>query len=441
MVQPNRAPVSGLGGAAIAERALARHGVRNADAVTSVERFERAFGRLASIGRDPGTGGYSRLAWTDADRSAREWFTAAAAERGLAAETDRNGNLWAWWGPAGGSAVVLGSHLDTVPSGGAYDGALGVVSGFLALDALMAAGVRPRRPVAVVAFADEEGARFGLPTFGSRLMTGALDPAVALRRTDVDGVELAQALGWFEVDPAGLGSDPERVGRIGHFLELHVEQGRALVDLSAPIGLATGIWPHGRWRLTLCGEPNHAGTTRLADRCDPMLPLARAIEVARGLAAAAASGAVATVGRVLVQPNGTNAVPATVTAWLDARAAEDGALDWLVRDWSEEVRRTAAAEGVDVEVIEESRSALVTFDVGLTDRLAAVLTARGLPAPRLPTAAGHDAGALAAVVPAAMIFVRNPTGVSHSPAELAGPADCAIGVEVLAAAVEELACR
>jgi len=408
--------------------------------VTSVEGFERDFDRLASIGRDPDTGGYHRLAWTAADRTAREWFTVAAAARSLAVETDRNGNLWAWWGPVGGSAVVLGSHLDTVPSGGAYDGALGVVSALLALDALVAAGVRPWRPVAVVAFADEEGARFGLPTFGSRLMTGGLDPAPALRRTDAAGVDLAQALVSFDVDPAGLGADAERVRGIGHFIELHVEQGRGLIDLGAPVGLATGIWPHGRWRLRLSGEPNHAGTTGLADRRDPMLPLARAIEVARGLAAAA-SGAVATVGRVLVQPNASNAVPATVTAWLDARAADDGALDWLVGDWSEDVRRAAAAEGVGVEIVEESRSAPVTFDVGLTDRLTAVLAARGLPAPRLPTAAGHDAGSLAAVVPAAMIFVRNPTGVSHSPAEWAEPADCVIGVEVLAAVVEELACR
>jgi N-carbamoyl-L-amino-acid hydrolase len=405
----------------------------------SVEEFERAFGRLAMIGRDPATGGCSRFAWTPEDRLVREWFTAAAAERSLATETDRNGNLWAWWGPLDGPAVVLGSHLDTVPAGGAYDGALGVVSAFLALDDLRAAGVRPRRPVAVVAFADEEGARFGLPTCGSRLLTGALDPAAALRRTDADGVDLEQALASFGVDPDGLGPDRERVDRIGQFVELHIEQGRGLSDLDAPLGVATGIWPHGRWRLTLTGEPNHAGTTRLAERRDPTLPLSAAIVAARRLAEH--GGAVATVGRILVEPNGTNAVPAKVTAWLDARAPDDGVLDWLVGDWREEVRRTAAAERVDVEVAAESRSAAVTFDTALTDRVAGVLLAQGLPVPRLPTAAGHDAGALAAVVPAAMLFVRNPTGVSHSPAERADPADCVCGVSVLASVIEELACR
>lgn len=409
-------------------------------AVTSVAEFEREFSRLASIGRDPVSGGYSRFAWTPEDRAARAWFAGAAAERGLALETDRNGNLWAWWGENCGDALVLGSHLDTVPGGGAYDGALGVVSAFLALDELIASGVRPRRPVAVVAFADEEGARFGLPTFGSRLMTGALHPAEALRRTDAAGGSLADALRSAGVDPAGIGPDPERIAGIGQFLELHVEQGRGLADLGAPVGLATGIWPHGRWRLSLAGVPDHAGTTRLADRHDPTLPLASAVAAARALATAA-DGPVATMGRVLVEPNSTNSVPASATAWLDARAASDDVLDSLLADWTEEVRRAAAAEGVEMAVTAESRSAAVTFDVALTDRLATVLADRGRSAPRLPTAAGHDAGALAAVVPAAMLFVRNPTGVSHSPAEHADPADCVTGVSVLAAVIEELACR
>lgn len=407
--------------------------------MTSVQEFEREFGRLASVGRDPATGAYSRFAWTSQDRAAREWFTAAAAQRDLATETDRNGNLWAWWGPGDEPALVLGSHLDTVPSGGAYDGALGVVSAFLALDELVGRGVRPVRPVAVVAFADEEGARFGLPTFGSRLLVGTLDPEAALRRVDAEGIGLGEALDRFGVDPAGLGADPERVGGIGHVVELHIEQGRGLADLDAPVGLATGIWPHGRWRLSLTGEANHAGTTRLADRRDPMLPLAVAVQAARRLAEH--GRAVATVGRVLVEPNGTNAVPGRVTAWLDARARDDGVLDWLVGDWTEEVRRAAEAEGVDLELEEESRSVPVAFDGGLTDRLAGVLAARGLASPRLSTAAGHDAGVLATVVPASMIFVRNPTGVSHSPAERAEVRDCVTGVGVMAAVIEDLACR
>jgi N-carbamoyl-L-amino-acid hydrolase len=407
--------------------------------------FEHCFGGLAAIGRDPG-GGWTRLAWTEEDRAARAWFEAEAADRGLEVERDRAGNLWAWWQApdaddpsAEGQVVAVGSHLDTVRGGGAYDGALGVVSGLLAVGELIERGVAPRRPVAVVAFADEEGGRFGVPLFGSRVLTGALDPAELLGRVDEHGTSVAEALAAAGVDPAGFGPDPARVGRLAAFVELHVEQGRGLADLGQPVALATAMWPHGRWRLTLTGEPNHAGTTRLADRRDPMLGLAAAVLAAR--AAATELEAVATVGRALVEPNSANSVPGRVSAWLDARAEEDQRLDWLLAAFEAGVEDAAARNGLTAELAGESRSPGVEFDRALTDRLDATLRASGLEPARLPTAAGHDAGALAAVVPTAMLFVRNPTGASHSPAETAEVGDCLAGVEALAAVVEELACR
>jgi N-carbamoyl-L-amino-acid hydrolase len=200
------------------------------------------------------------------------------------------------------------------------------------------------------------------------------------------------------------------------------------------------MWPHGRWRLTLTGEANHAGTTRLVDRRDPMLGLAAAILAAR--AAATELDAVATVGRVLVEPNSANSVPARVSAWLDARAEEDQRLDWLLAAFEAAVTDAAARNGLAVELASESRSPGVEFDRALTDRLDACLRASGLEPERLPTAAGHDAGALAAAaVPTAMLFVRNPTGTSHSPAETAEVDDCLAGIDALAAVIEELACR
>jgi N-carbamoyl-L-amino-acid hydrolase len=408
--------------------------------------FLDCFAGLAAIGRDPATGGYQRFAWTDEDRAARRWFAAQAAARGLAYQRDANGNLWAWWSPgppppaAGrGRALVVGSHLDTVAQGGAYDGALGVVAGFVAVSALARRGATPARPVAVAAFADEEGGRFGLATFGSRLLAGTLAPADALARRDAGGTTVAEAVRADGLDPGRLGPDPALAGRIGEVVEVHVEQGRALERVPAPLGVGTGIWPHGRWRLDLRGEPNHAGTTRLADRRDPMLALACGIEAARDLAARA--GAVATVGRVLIDPNGTNSVPGRVQAWLDARAPDGDTLDGLVDAWRREVAAAGGRHRVEVALTSESRSPAVAFDPGLRAGLVALLAARGLPAPELPTAAGHDAGALAAVVPTAMLFVRNPTGVSHSPAERATDADCALGCEVLAAVVEARACR
>ncbi|HYY82628.1 MAG TPA: allantoate amidohydrolase [Actinomycetes bacterium] len=402
------------------------------------EEFERCFGGLAAIGRDP-AGGWTRLAWTAADRAARDWFAAEAAALGLDLERDPAGNLWAWWGGRGPGALAVGSHLDTVPGGGAFDGALGVVSALVAVGALARAGAVPRRPVAVVAFADEEGGRFGVATFGSRLLAGALDPAAVLDRTDRDGTTLAAALREAGLDPAALRPDPARLRGLAAVVELHVEQGRGLVDRGVPVGLASGIWPHGRWRLELAGEANHAGTTRLPDRRDPVLGVAAAALAAR--AAAAEHGAVATVGRVEVEPNSTNSVAARARAWLDARAADDATLDAVVAEVGRAVERAAAEHRLEAAVACESRSPAVAFDRQLIARLAGVLRGRGLDPVELPTAAGHDAGALAAAVPAAMLFVRNPTGTSHSPAEHAEEPDCLAGVDALAAAIEELACR
>ncbi|MBO0828570.1 MAG: allantoate amidohydrolase, partial [Streptosporangiales bacterium] len=275
---------------------------------------------LLPLGRDPASGGYRRHGWDAAEAECRAWFRSAARDRGLTVEEDGNGNLWAWWGEPGGDAVVTGSHLDSVPDGGAYDGPLGVVSALAAVDLLRARGVRPRRPFAVAVFAEEEGSRFGIACLGSRLLAGRLDADHARALADRDGVTLERALSDAGADPAAIGLDHERLRRIGCFVELHVEQGRGLVDLDAPVGVGSASWAHGRWRFDFAGEANHAGTTRLADRRDPMLTFANTVLSARKKARQA--GTVATVGRVEVTPDGTNAIPSLVRAWLDARAPD-----------------------------------------------------------------------------------------------------------------------
>ncbi|REE61212.1 N-carbamoyl-L-amino-acid hydrolase [Streptomyces sp. 3212.3] len=398
---------------------------------------------LLPIGRSSASGGYRRFAWTAADSECRAWFEEQARSRGLAHEVDRNGNQWAWLGdPAAGDAVVTGSHLDSVPDGGAFDGPLGVVSSFAALDELRARGVEFRRPLAVVNFGDEEGARFGLACVGSRLAAGQLTREQAHRLTDGDGVTLAQAMEAAGHDPDAIGPDPERLGRIGAFVELHIEQGRAL-DLSGdPVGVASAIWPHGRWRFDFRGEANHAGTTRLVDRRDPMLPYAETVLAARREAALA--GAVATFGKIAVEPNGVNAIPSLVRGWLDSRAADQESLDTVLSGIEKAAREHAEAHGVDLDVVRESFTPVVEFDHVLRDELARILgreQVRGLTVPVLGTGAGHDAGILSGTVPTAMLFVRNPTGVSHSPAEDAAEEDCVAGVTALADVLEGLVCR
>ncbi|MBB3084038.1 allantoate amidohydrolase [Geodermatophilus sabuli] len=402
--------------------------------------FDAMWSDLRPVGRHPATGGYRRYAWTRTDAALREWFRGEARQRGLDVVPDRAGNTWAWTADpdaaadAGRPGLAMGSHLDSVPDGGAFDGPLGVVSAFAALDLVRARGRSPRRPLGIVCFGDEEGARFGVACAGSRLLTGALDPDRARGLTDDQGTTLAEAMTAAGTDPRPLGRDDEALRRVGTFLELHVEQGRALADVPGDrgaVGVAEGIWPHGRWRLDLRGRADHAGTTRLADRQDPTLPLAAAIQAAR--TAAQRHGALATVGRLRARPNAVNAIPAEITAWLDARGPAAADVHAVV---------ACVAEAAGSTPVEESWTPATPFDPTLRDRLAAVLAGPdGRPAPVLSTGAGHDAGILSAAgVPTAMLFVRNPTGVSHSPAEHADPADCRAGVAALARAVEHLAC-
>ncbi|MFG3550431.1 allantoate amidohydrolase [Streptomyces sp. NPDC047725] len=401
--------------------------------------FHSMWAELLPVGRSSASGGYRRFAWTGADADCRAWFRQQAEARGLTHEVDRNGNQWAWLGdPAAGNAVVTGSHLDSVPDGGAFDGPLGVVSAFAALDELRARGARFTRPLGIVNFGDEEGARFGLACVGSRLTAGALTAEDARRLTDADGITLPEAMEAAGYDPDAIGPDPERLARIGAFVELHVEQGRAL-DLSGDrIGIASAIWPHGRWRFDFRGEANHAGTTRLADRRDPMPSYAETVLAARREAELA--GAVATFGKIAVEPNGVNAIPSLVRGWLDSRAADQASLDTVVTGIEKAAREYAAAHGVDLDVVRESFTPVVEFDHALRDEVARILGHdTELSVPVLGTGAGHDAGILSGRVPTAMLFVRNPTGVSHSPAESATEDDCVAGVTALADVLEGLA--
>ncbi|AGL14799.1 allantoate amidohydrolase [Actinoplanes sp. N902-109] len=390
--------------------------------------FQRLWQEIAPIGRDA-RGGYLRYALSAPELILRDWFRNQAARRDMDVTEDGNGNLFAWWGtPWGQHAVITGSHFDSVPHGGGYDGPLGIVSAFLAVDRLRDKGVAPAKPIGIAAFVEEEGGRFGVPCLGSRLLTGAITPKKAAKLRDADGVTFGEALG---ARPAG--ALPNLMNRMSAVVELHIEQGRALVDLAAPVGVASAIWPHGRWRMDFTGSGDHAGTTRMGDRQDPMLTYAYTVLAANKEARLA--GAHATVARVLVEPNATNAIPSLVRGWLDARAEDPATLDRLVEAIVKRAHERAGRDGTALTVEPESASPEVAFDTALTARIAEILGG----APVLPTGAGHDAGVLSAHVPTAMLFVRNPTGVSHSPAEHAPDEDCAAGVRALADVLEALA--
>ena len=281
----------------------------------------------------------------------------------------------------------------------------------------------PTRPIGVSVFAEEEGSRFPLACLGSRLASGRLDWASARELRDREGVAFGDVV---------EGGTSDLLRDVDVYVELHVEQGRDLVDRGAAVGVASAIWPHGRYRFDMTGAADHAGTTRMEDRRDPMLTYAMTVLAANKQARV--SGQRATFGRVDVDPGSTNGIPSTVTAWMDARASDEPALEALVGDVTRLATERAQRDGTMVAVIAESTTPEVRFDAALARRLA------GADRPVIPTAAGHDAGILqTAGIPTAMLFVRNPTGVSHSPEEHAETADCLAGVEALADVLADLA--
>jgi beta-ureidopropionase / N-carbamoyl-L-amino-acid hydrolase len=386
-------------------RRLAGHGVITADDLA------RRLTALEPIGLDER--GTTRLAWTPEDEAAGEWFAGHAEEVGLQVQIDPAGNRWAvpdaplpWWG--------VGSHLDSVRSGGRYDGALGVCAGF---------ALAEHAPVAVIAFADEEGARFNTPTFGSRALTGALDPTVLERRDD-DGVRLADAMTAVGVDPGGIARAPQWLRRLRGFLELHVDQTPDLRRFAVARGLAARV----RMQADLVGRADHAGTTRRHERSDALLAAARLIVTADELAG---EDMVMTASRIIVEPNAMTTVASHVRVWLDARSELPSALDeWLGRldAWLGRLDESRAGPADAplpgrAELTVASRSDGVTFDPELR---AALGDPEGV-----VCFAGHDAGILAERMPAAMVLTRNPTGISHSPEEAADLDDAAAAANAI----------
>ncbi|WP_445152244.1 hydantoinase/carbamoylase family amidase [Baekduia sp. Peel2402] len=378
----------------------------------SAEELAARLDPLHAIGYDEARG-TNRLAWTAEDAAAGAWFEEQAAGAGLRAWRDAAGNRWAT-PPGDGPWWAVGSHTDSVRDGGAFDGALGVAAAF----AIAAASPAP---LAVISFADEEGARFNTPTFGSRALTGVLDVEGVLARTDDDNISLADAMAAAGVDPAGLATAPEVLRHLRGFVELHIDQSTDLAAAGAPWGVVASLAARLRLRATTTGTADHAGTTPMDGRQDALLRAARLITAAHDLCTPDMR---ATVGRLLVEPNALTAIATATTLWIDARAPEATTLD----PWLAALTTGAAAEGAAFAI--ESRSPAVTFDAGLRARLAAAAPA-GAVTPELVCWAGHDAGLLAPRVPAAMVLVRNATGISHSPAEHVELDDAAAGATAI----------
>ena len=385
------------------------------------ELYRRLFADVNEQGFSPE--GWTRAPWTPELRAAEQLVIDAAVAGGMVCEHDPAGNLWITDpnAPADG-LIAVGSHLDTVPKGGAFDGVLGVVGGLVAVLALRAAGVPNQERLAVISFADEEGSRFNTPCFGSRTMVGTFGDEVADAK-DKDGISIRDVGPKRPADAAGL----QR--RIAAYLEIHVEQGLALDPAGISLGIATSLSARGRWEWQVVGEANHAGTTPMAGRRDALVRAAEFV-LAVQRTAVAHEGSVATVGRITPWPGGTNVIPGRCSGTLDVRALNNATRDAVVQSLVEEFP--------DIVVEHKSTDDAAIFDSGLIADLHAAANELGVSSMDLPSYAGHDAGTLAlAGVPSVMIFTRSPNGISHNPAEHSDESVCLDAVAVLAAALAQ----
>jgi allantoate deiminase len=399
--------------------------------VIDPERLDRRSGELSRIaGRGNSV---SRLGLSADEQQARELVAGWLVARGAEIRRDAAANLYARF-PGEGEVVLVGSHLDSVPEGGRFDGALGVLCAVEAIESLLDARVKVRRPIEVVAWADEEGARFGVGLFGSTAAFGRLARGVGDRR-DRDGVSIAEALRSLgeRGDPTAARRDPTDLAA---YLELHIEQGPRLETAGLPLGIVSDIVGIYHARVAIRGRADHAGATVMTARADA-LAAASEIVLAVERIARARPDSVGTVGEIAVRPGAKNVVPGECVLSLDLRAARDH--DGLVREVLNEVARVASERGVTASVDELARVPVTPLDPKIRDVLKRATRSVGVEAPELVSGAGHDAQNPAlSGVPTGMIFVRS-TGGSHTPREFASIDDAALGAQALANAIKELA--
>ncbi len=398
-------------------------------------RIRARLDALAEIGPIAG-GGSCRLALTDADRDGRDLVRNWMEDLGLRVDIDRIGNVTATW-PADrfDPPLLIGSHIDTVATGGRNDGNLGVLAGLEVIETLIESGVSTTHPVAVAFFTDEEGSRFAPDMLGSQVFVG--------------GMALEEALDLVAIDGARLGSELARIGYAGPgpcpahpphaYLELHIEQGPVLEAQGATIGVVTGVQGISWTELTITGQSNHAGTTPMALRHDAGYTAARVATFVRELATEMGPPQVATVGRIELRPNLVNVVASTATMTVDLRNTDEAELARAEAALAEAAEKVAAAEGVTVRSRRLARYAPVEFATPVVDLVERVATDQGWSVMRLPSGAGHDAQMLARVCPAGMVFVPSAGGISHNPAEHTEDADLEAGANVLLGCALELA--
>jgi beta-ureidopropionase / N-carbamoyl-L-amino-acid hydrolase len=392
---------------------------------------ERLWATLMETGAIGATakGGINRQTLTPEDAAVRAWFKAEAEALGCSVTVDEVGNMFALRAgrQPGLAPIALGSHLDTQPTGGKFDGNLGVLGALEALRTLVSAGYETYAPIVVVNWTNEEGARFAPAMLGSGVFAGVYSRAAADAIADLEGVRFGTALdaiGWRGETKAGA-------MQLSAYLELHIEQGPILEAEQKTIGIVTGVQGVRWYELNLSGRESHAGTTPMPRRADALLACARLIGAVRALALAHAPTAVGTVGQVEVKPNSPNVVPGQVRMTIDLRHHDDAILEAMEAELKAAVERTASEEKVTISLSKLHDLAAIKFHPECIAAVRGAARALGYAERDIISGAGHDAVHLSRITPSAMIFVPCKDGLSHNEAESATREDCAAGAQVL----------
>ena len=401
-----------------------------------IDRLQARLAELAEIGGIAGTEGCARLALTDEDRMGRDLVITWMRDLGLEVTIDVLGNaVGIMAGQVDGPPVMCGSHIDTVRTGGRYDGNLGVLAGLEIIETLRAAGVTPKRALAVAFFSNEEGARFSPDMLGSLAYVGGIPVEEALAIVGIDGTTVGDELARIGYD----GSAP-LPGLVPHtFFELHVEQGPVLENEAVTIGAVNSVQGISWTDVSVVGQSNHAGTTPMTMRKDPGFVAAACATFVRHLCEELGGTQVGTVGRVEFSPNLVNVVPASANFTVDLRNTDEALLQHAERRFHDFLNKTAAAEECTYETRTLARFEPVEFDRELVSLVARTASDLGYSVRTLPSGAGHDAQMLARVCPTAMIFTPSHDGLSHNPAEYTAPEDLEAGANVLLQAMLQVA--
>lgn len=369
-----------------------------------------------AFGRNPQTGGFNRTGYSDADMAVRDWFADQMRADGLAVSRDGAANLFGRFGPETGPAIMAGSHLDTVPEGGAFDGALGVCVALECVRGMKDAGIRPEIAIEVVATAEEEG-RFG-GMLGSQAITGVVTPEWIEQAGDADGVKLIEAMRAQGLDAFDALKAARPPGSIKSFLELHIEQGPVLERAGIPVGIAHTVAGVRNLAVRFDGVANHSGTTPMHLRADAFAGMAVvAHAIPRLLEQQGGEHTRITIGKADIRPNFIHTVPGNAEFVINIRDTDKAVMETVAAAMCDVVKHAAEANRLGFKIIEQSAMSPVALDPDLARLLAEEAQRLGLEAKSMPSGAGHDAQTMQALCPSALIFVPSRGCVSHSPEE------------------------